>query len=84
MSLRDKLEIEAAKYCIIVNDDPAGVTLDLPPWMQFEPELHALVCVQWDNEPMPNVIRRAIKDVQDYGPYIDECPEDCSCREVQS
>jgi len=81
MKLREQLEQEAAKYGIAVDDTMKGVVLDAPEGYQFESELHALVSAQWDGDPMPNVLRSAIKDVRIYGPKLRKCPADCPCKE---
>ena len=81
MNLREKLEIEANKFGIIVNDVAKGVELEAPPGMRFDLDLHCLVSTQWDNDPMPNVLRAAIRDVAEYGPRLQDCPNDCSCRD---
>jgi hypothetical protein len=83
MKLMEQLESEAAKYGIVVCPESRGVTLDAPEGMQFEEQLHALVCSQWDDEPMPNVLRRAIRDVREYGPRLKKCPNDCPCKETK-
>lgn len=81
MNLREQLEIEAAKFGIIVSDEHKGVCLDAPDGWQFDTELHGLVSSQWDRDPMPNVLRAAIRDVREYGPRLRRCPEDCPCKE---
>lgn len=81
MNLREQLECEAAKYGITVNDVAKGVELEAPKGMQFDTELHFLVSTQFDHEPMPNVLKRAIRDVQEYGPKLQKCPDDCCCND---
>ena len=82
MKLREQLEIEAAKYGIKVNDVEKGVELEAPEGMQFDAELHWLVNTQWDRDPMPNVLRSAMRDVREYGPRLRKCPDDCPCKET--
>lgn len=81
MKLREQLELEAAKYGIKVNDVFGGVELEAPDGMQFDEELHWLVSSQADRDPMPNVLRGAIRDVREYGPRLKKCPHDCPCKE---
>lgn len=81
MKLLQQLEREAAQYGITVNESAKGWVLDAPDGMQFEDELHALVASPWDHEPIPNVLRRAIADVREYGPRIRKCPDDCPCKD---
>lgn len=82
LSLREQLENEAKEYGLIVEDVADGVEIRTPDGFRFEPDLHGLVTAQWDHDPMPNVLRRAIKDVRTYGPHIERCPEDCPCKEI--
>lgn len=81
MNLRQELEQEAAKYGIIVVDVHKGVELQAPDGMRFDDELHALVNSQWDLDPMPNVLRSALRDVREWGPRLQKCPDDCPCKE---
>lgn len=81
MNLRTQLESEAARFGIKVNDVPKGVELEAPEGMQFDTELHWLVNAQQDIDPMPNVLRRAIQDVHEYGPRLQKCPDDCPCKD---
>lgn len=81
MKLRDQLEQEAAHYNIIVEDTHKGVQLIAPDGFCFDTDLHGLVSSQWDHEPMPNVLRSAIQDVRTYGPRMQKCPDNCSCKE---
>jgi molecular chaperone GrpE (heat shock protein) len=76
-----QLESICKPFGIKVEEVGGGVELIAPDGHQFEPELHGLVSVQWDHEPMPNVYKRAIKDARDYGPRIKPCPADCPCKE---
>ena len=82
MNLREQLNKEAEKWGIIVEDVHDGVELRTKPGFQFDRELHGLVTSRWDNEPFPNVLRRAIKDARENGPYIQPCPKGCPCEEV--
>lgn len=81
MSLMEQLEAEASKFNIRVNAVAKGVELEAPDGWQFSAELHALVTTQWDCDPMPNVLRRAIADVREHGPRLQTCPDDCPCKE---
>ena len=81
MNLRERLEYEAQKYGIIVSDGPFGsIELEAPDGFCFEPETHFLVSSGDDNAPMPNILRAAIKDVENYGPMLKPCPDNCECR----
>jgi hypothetical protein len=76
-----ELESAAARYGITVGVSHSEIVLDAPEGFRFEAALHSLVSARWDGEPVPNVIRRAIRDVVTYGPRIHECPSDCACKE---
>lgn len=82
LSLREQLETEAKQFGLIVEDVADGVEVMTQEGFQFEPDLHGLVTVQWDHDPYPNVLRRALKDVRTYGPHVKKCPEDCPCKEI--
>ncbi|MFZ0708715.1 MAG: hypothetical protein WAM53_01615 [Terrimicrobiaceae bacterium] len=81
MKLVTQNEAEAARYGIEVEFNGRGVVLDAPEGWQFDDELHSLVSSQWDNEPMPNVYRAALRDIAHYGPRLKRCPDDCPCKE---
>ena len=81
MKLLEQIKNEAKPYGIIVEEITNGVELLAPDGYCFDEELHGLVSVQWDNEPMPNVYRRAIRDIREGGPRLRKCADDCGCRE---
>lgn len=81
MKMHEKIEAEAARYGITVEWESKGVCLLAPDGCCFDLELHGLVSSQWDNEPMPNVYRAALKDIAWYGPRLIKCPPGCSCKE---
>lgn len=76
-----KLEQLAKQFDVKVEYEYKGVCLVTAEGYQFDTELHGLVSSQWDNEPMPNVYRRAIKDLKENGPRIRPCPIDCPCKD---
>jgi len=81
MNLYNQIELEAKRYNLIVDHVIGGVEIRTPMGWQFDAELHGLVSSQQDNEPMPNALRRALRDIREHGPRIQKCPDDCPCRE---
>lgn len=67
----------AASFECQVREVSGGVEVECKAGRCFAPELHTLVSVQWDGEPMPNVLRRAIRDIEANGPLIQDCRPTC-------
>tara|TARA_R110000823_G_C15644475_1_gene470261 strand:+ start:174 stop:437 length:264 start_codon:yes stop_codon:yes gene_type:complete len=79
--LNDQLETLAKSYDITVIDDGREIELTLPQGYRFEVGLHCLVSSPWDNERYLQVLRKAIADVQEHGPYIEICDDkECDCQ----
>lgn len=63
------------------------IMIDAPAGKQFDPELHCLVVTQPDAEtgpfrlaPWSTVVASAYRDLMEYGPRVQDCPDDCPCR----
>lgn len=78
----DQLISEAKKYGITVEQSAFdSVELIAPDGMCFEPGLHSLVNGRWDNDPLPNVMRSALRDLREHGPRLQKCADDCDCKD---
>jgi hypothetical protein len=82
--LRNLLNEEAKKYNVKAVDGAFGsIELEAPEGMQWEPDLHVLVCAPWDGDTERSVIRGALRDLQNNVAYLQKCPENCPCKEVE-
>jgi len=77
--LIEQLETAAGRFGIEVSYVADGIELLAPDGFRFDTDLHCL-CIVSTEQPWPNILRGALSDVCEYGPRLERCPADCSCR----
>lgn len=80
--LLQQIRTEAASFGIEVESDGFEINLSTPEGKRFETDLHGLVARPYEEEgeTFEDACRAALADVREYGPSIEDCPHNCSCK----